>query len=213
MELLDQRFAEALAFPAPYVVDRLVANKVAAPALAEALFAEVKKYLVLCAATPETPFGMYSTMVDEAWHTFILFTDEYFDYGVRYFGQYLHHTGDHRAAATGDTASFDEFCWRYRQLFGDPPPEVWYDDSGISASSRVILGTALTPVADGRTVHLKDRAGSTILSVNELACDAVHFITQTPAFYVRELPGGLSSDEQVGLVRPLVRLGVLQLAP
>ena len=75
---LDGRLEHALAFTAPCVIDRLVADRVTdTPAEAEQLFTEAKRYLVLCAATPEMSFGMHSAMVDAAWHTFILFTAEY----------------------------------------------------------------------------------------------------------------------------------------
>ncbi|MGE2719574.1 hypothetical protein [Mycolicibacterium celeriflavum] len=62
---LEGRLEEALAFDAPYVIDRLVRDRVAVtPMVAEQLFTEAKKYLVLCAATPDKSFGMFLAMVD-----------------------------------------------------------------------------------------------------------------------------------------------------
>jgi hypothetical protein len=124
---------EALAFNAPYVIDRLVKNRVIDnPALAEQLFTEAKKYLVLCAATPDTLFGMPSVMVDEAWHTFVHFTTEYTEYGHRYFGQYVHHApaGENGSPeGTGgrpqEAASFNDFRQRYEVLYGHPLPDGW----------------------------------------------------------------------------------------
>lgn len=52
-----------------------------------------------------------------------------------------------------------------------------------------------------------------MLSVNELACDAQYFIAESWESHVRELPGGLTADEKVGVITPLIRLGVLRLAP
>jgi hypothetical protein len=223
--VLEGRLAEALAFNAPFVIDRLVKDRVAdTPAFAEELFTEVKKYLVLCEATPDMTFGMCSSMVDEAWHAFILFTTEYTEYGDRYFGNYVHHSPadnyqtvdrTENAGRSPKEASFTEFRQRYEELYGHPLPAVWYDESSVTPSRRVINDKAetLTVTVDDHTAHLSDEHGNTVLSVNELASEALDFIARTPDFYVRELPGDLTGDEKAGVIAPLVRLGVLRLAP
>ena len=214
-----------MAFNAPFVIDRLVKDRVAAtPAIAEELFTEAKRYLVLCEANPDMTFGMCSAMVDEAWHAFILFTTEYTEYSRRYFGNYVHHSpADYYQtvelpAAGGRSqkeASFNEFRQRYEELYGQPLPAVWYDDSSVAPSRRVINDKAgtLTAIVDEHTIHLMDEHGNTVLSVNELAREAVDFIAQARDFYVRELPGDLTGEEKAGVIAPLVRLGVLRLAP
>jgi hypothetical protein len=58
-----------------------------------------------------------------------------------------------------------------------------------------------------------DDNGNTVLSVDQLARETINFIVGTPDFYVRELPGGLTDEEKVGVIQPLVRPGVLRLAP
>jgi hypothetical protein len=223
--VLEGRLEEALAFNAPFVIDRLVKDRVAdTPAFAEELFTEAKKYLVLCEATPDMTFGMCSAIVDEAWHAFILFTTEYSEYGRRYFGNYVHHSpADYyqtvdrteNASRSLKEASFNEFRQRYEELYGHPLPAVWYDDSSVAPSRRVINDKAgtLTVTVDDHTAHLSDDSGNTVLSVNELASEALDFIARTPDFYVRELPGGLTGEEKAGVIAPLVRLGVLRLAP
>jgi len=216
---LDGRLAEALAFTAPDVIDRLVKDRVAdTPADAEQLFMEAKRYLVLCDATPEMSFGMHSAMVDAAWHTFILFTAEYTEFGRHFFGDYLHHSPvvDHDAEAVlRKVGSFIDFQQRYEELFGQPLPALWYDDTSVVPSRRVINDGAGILVADSdyHTVRLIDGTGAAVLYVDALARDAVDFISQTRDFYVRELPGGLTDDEKVGLVQALVRSGVLRVAP
>jgi hypothetical protein len=218
---LDSRLGEALTFDAPYVIDRLVKDRVAATtASAEQLFTEAKKYLVLCAASPDKSYGMFSAMVDEAWHAFVLFTTEYTAYGHRYFGDYVHHAPatDHGEPETAggppqEAASFSDFRQRYEELYGQPLPNVWYDGHNVASTSRVVNEKSLTVLADGATVHLVDDSGDVALSVNELARDAVDFIAQTDSFYVRELPGDLTAEEKAGVIEPLVRLGVLRLAP
>jgi hypothetical protein len=43
--------------------------------------------------------------------------------------------------------------------------------------------------------------------------DGLAFIADTGAFYVRELPGGLTDAEKVRLVETLLTVGTLRLAP
>ncbi|OBF96218.1 hypothetical protein A5790_05910 [Mycobacterium sp. 852002-51152_SCH6134967] len=222
---LEGRLQEALAFEAPYVIDRLVRDRVVATrASAEQLFNEAKKYLVLSAATPDKSFDMSSAMVDEAWHAFVLFTAEYTDFSQRYFGSYVHHApagergGPETTILDGgsqEMASFDDFCRRYEVLFGQPLPRIWYDSDNVTPSTRVIndMAQTLTIAAEDHTVHVVDGTGNTVLSVDEMAIEAVEFIVNMHAFYVRELPGDLTAAEKVGLIQPLIRLGVLRLAP
>lgn len=216
---LNSRLDEALAFAAPYVTDRLVRDRVTDdPAEAEQLFTEAKRYLVLCAATPWMSFGMHSAMVDAAWHTFILFTAEYTEYGQRHFGEYLHHApacDDDRRSLSLKAASFNDFQQRYEELFGQPLPAVWYDDTSVVPSRRVINDGAGILVADSdyHTARLIDESGVAVLYVDALARDAVDFIARNCDFYVCELPGDLTDEEKVGLVAALVRSGVLRLVP
>ncbi|WP_231967289.1 hypothetical protein [Mycobacterium sp. E136] len=150
-------------------------------------------------------------MVDEAWHAFVLFTIEYTEFGHRYFGDYIQYAlagerGSIETAGAGggprEAASFDEFRRRYEELFDHPLPAVWYDAESVAPSSRVINDKAgqLTVVVDDHTLHLIDDTGDTVLSVNEFATAAVDFSVHTHDFYVRELPGGFTAEEKVGLI-------------
>ncbi len=69
--------------------------------LAEDLFDQTKKWLWLCAKVredykdkdvrPEIFIDTSMLMIDEMWHTFILFTFDYTKFCEKYFGCYLHH--------------------------------------------------------------------------------------------------------------------------
>jgi hypothetical protein len=163
---------------------------------------------------------MYSAMVDAAWHNFILFTAEYTDYGQRFFGTYLHHApagspDEAKQLAESKVASFNAFRIRYEELFGEPLPDVWYDETSVVPSRRVVNDTAerWTVTVDDDIVELVDDAGDPVLSVNALALPALNFIATTKDFCVRELPGDLTDDEKAALIRPLVRSGVLRVVP
>lgn len=218
---LEHRLIEALEFEAPYVIERLVKDRICdSPDAAEHLFRETKRYLVLCEATPGASYGMYSAMVDAAWHNFILFTAEYTDYGHRYFDSYLHHapagsSDEARQLAESKVASFNDFRLRYEELFGEPLPDVWYDETSVVPSRRLVNDTAeqWTVTVDDDTVALIDSTGDAVLSVNALALPALNFIASTRDFCVRELPGDLTDDEKAALVMPLVRSAVLRVVP
>ncbi|POX90530.1 hypothetical protein C3477_03105 [Mycobacterium kansasii] len=239
-EVLDAHLREALAFEAPYVLDRLLSDRVVETrAQAEELFTEVKKYLVLCELSHDMVIGMYSEMVDAAWHAFILFTDQYADYGRRFFGRYPSHTptihsdpGHNGKRATevkdrppaipvngrgpGRKSTFTDFRERYEALFGQPLPDVWHDIGFITVNRRMLVDDRagrLTLARSDGYVALCRTDSTAVLSVNDMAGAALQFIVAAGAFYVRELPGGLTDDEKIGLAQALVRSGVLKVAP
>lgn len=237
--VLDAHLREALAFEAPNVLDRLLSDRVVETrAQAEKLFTEVKKYLVLCELSHDRVIGMYSEMVDAAWHTFILFTDQYADYGRRFFGRYLSHAPTHygpghhgkRRTAVKNRppaipvngrgprwkSTFTDFRERYEALFGQPLPDVWHDVCFITVNRRMLVDDRrgrLTLARSDGYVALCRTDGTAVLSVNDMACAALQFIIAAGAFYVRELPGGLTDDEKIGLAQALVRSGALKVAP
>ncbi|MEW9836509.1 glycine-rich domain-containing protein [Mesorhizobium marinum] len=209
----------ALGFEAPYLVERLVKHQLAASVdEADALFDEVKKYLVLAATDKSRVWDMYSLRVDEVWHQFILYTAQYSRFCQSYFGHYVHHAPNNAprsgAGSAVPVASFAEFCDRYRQLFGQSLPDVWYDERSLAPDRRLrnALAGKLTIRRQGETLDLVADTGDILLTINDIAGDALAFIARSPAFYVRELPGGLDDEEKVGLAAALVESGVLRVA-
>lgn len=61
---------------------------------AEDLFLETKRWMWLCANRPtdlEMVIQDPLLMLDNMWHTFILFTKDYHEFCDRFFGRYIHH--------------------------------------------------------------------------------------------------------------------------
>lgn len=212
----------ALDFEAPYVLERLLKDRVVdTPAQAAELFMEIKRYLLLTAATPEATLGMHSARVDEAWHAFLLYTREYADFCTRFFGRYIGHAPTNAPrSSTGPhpdrpQLTFDGFRSRYQEFFGQPLPDVWYDELSVAPARRVIndaAGTLSAVMADDMA-HLYDDAPEPLLSANAIVFAALDFVARTGAFYVRELPGELADDEKVALIQALVSIGTLRVAP
>lgn len=211
----------ALDHQAPFLVERLVKERVAeTEEEAEELFAEAKKYLVLTQADRSRAWTMHSTRVDDAWHHFILFTGPYTQFCRTYFGRYAHHSPSNdpgpedQAEEELPVATFAEFRERYEELFGTPLPDVWYDHRGVTPRRRVVNERAglLTTRRDGSQVELLSPSGDLVMAANMIACAALEFVARTGAFYVRELPGGLTGEEQVALVGALVERKILKVS-
>ncbi|MFI7419799.1 glycine-rich domain-containing protein [Nonomuraea sp. NPDC049684] len=214
----------ALDHQAPYLLERLVKERVAATEEeAGELFAEAKKYLVLTQVDRSRIWMMHSTRVDDAWHQFILFTGLYTEFCHTYFGRYVHHSPsndpgvrDEPAPETPETppATFAEFRDRYEELFGGPLPDVWYDHRTVTLSRRVVNERAglLTTRRDGNQVELLSPSGEPLVAANMIAAPALEFAARTGAFYVRELPGGLTGEERVALAEVLVEQRILKVS-
>jgi hypothetical protein len=213
------RVFEALDYEAPFLIEKLLKNCVVdTEDEGEALFREVRRYLVLCDLDQDRVWNMYSLRVDEAWHQFILFTRQYIDFCQRFFGRYVPHNPSNapkpESARPVETTSFEQFRVRYHELFGEPLPDVWYDERSITLNRRLFSTWAgpLTVRAGGDMVELLNSDGVSLFAVNDLARQALEFIAGTGAFYVRELPGGLHDEEKVALAAALVECKVLRAA-
>lgn len=211
---------DVLAYEAPFLVTKLVEDRIADDEdEAHLLFREVKRFLVLVRSSDDVPWDMYSRRVDEAWHQFLLFTREYIQFCMHCFGSYVQHRpgGAPSTASEGSAgeSSFSGFRARYEAFFGERLPDVWYDERAVTPRRRVINDSAgrLGVREDVAMASLMSPTGEVLLTANALASAALRFIARTDAFYVRELPGGLSDEEQVLLVATLVEMQVLRVAP
>ena len=134
---------DALAYRAPFLIEKLLKDHVVDTAEeAEALFTEVKRYLVLNQVDRSRIWKMYSLRVDEVWHQFVLFTAEYVDFCKVQFGRYVHHSPsnapDRGQADRAPEATFAEFGERYRELFGVDLPELWDDATSVTPHRRIL---------------------------------------------------------------------------
>lgn len=221
----EHEIRSALTYEAPFLIEKLRKKHIVETTEeAEALFLEVKRYLV--AAHLVTPGGaecsMYSQLVDEAWHQFVLFTREYTSFCLRYFGRYIHHNPSNAPKHVHEDedelpqpmmtlAQFEE---HYRTLFGVTLPDVWYDERNVRLYRRLSRGWATMTVAraeDGM-VAILNGTGEVLLSVNEMALPALEFLVRNPTFFARELPGDLTDDEKLGLISTLVEHSLLRVA-
>lgn len=94
-------------------------------ATAIAIKKEAVRYLALCAIYPNQEIGMYSKIIDEFWHTLMLFSIEYFEF-CKMLGQpYIHHVPN--CSKTNDlNCGFSNFAELYKNTFHEDPAPIWY---------------------------------------------------------------------------------------
>lgn len=96
------QLAELLEYRNKNVLDRYCKDYSTTKELAEERFVEMLKYLWLSVKNdieyekdPDSRAYVYMhpemVDIDNVWHTFLLFTRDYTDFCVKYFGEYLHH--------------------------------------------------------------------------------------------------------------------------
>jgi hypothetical protein len=207
---------KVLAYEAPFLIEKLLKEKIVATAPeGEALFAELKKFLVLVHLDRSRIWDMYSLRIDEVWHQFILFTRQYMNFCQQYFDRYVPHSPSNapeELLQPDQVTSFTDFQCRYTELFGESLPDVWYDERSIMLDRRVLNDYAEQLVLRNEgngMVSLLLSSDEMLLSVSEFARNALVFIAQTGAFYVREVPD-LKAEEKIGLVATLVEYNILR---
>lgn len=217
-----ERFSECLEYQAPWLVERLCQHGVATTEEeANALFVELKRYLLLAHGQGERVVPMFSLRIDEVWHQFILFTADYSAFCERHFGHYLHHVPEQSTwlaqvppnRAPGLPAlTFEQFERVYAKSFG-MLSELWSDAAAVTSSSRVTHAVEGLFCRESRErVELVRALDEQVVCRTGLrAANALSFIARKALFLVRELPDLNGEDEQLKLVRPLVQYGALRL--
>jgi len=120
-----------LAYPVPNDVIEKYADKYAlTEVVAHEHERELKRYLAMCLAQPDAEYGMFGP-IDEFWHTWVLFTREWWEFSQSVAGHYIHHRPTTRKekelVLSGVIPSgYARFLADYAAFFGEEPPaELW----------------------------------------------------------------------------------------
>ncbi|HEY6803830.1 MAG TPA: hypothetical protein VI306_09650 [Pyrinomonadaceae bacterium] len=88
---------------------------------------ELKRYLGLCAMKPGVVYGMKGP-IDQLWHEFVLFTEQYEMFCNSVSGRFLHHR-PHVPGLMDDKESannYQRFLADYEATYGESaPPDLW----------------------------------------------------------------------------------------
>jgi hypothetical protein len=133
------------------VVEKYIDKHGVTEAVAREHERELKRYLAMCLANPEAAYGMFGP-VDEFWHTWILFTREWWDFSQEVAGRYIHHRPTTRAekqrVRSGKAPSaYGRFLADYPSYFGEEAPaHLWPRQRkgvvGASCRSNCIISCA-----------------------------------------------------------------------
>jgi hypothetical protein len=151
---------QTLAYDYPWVAPKFRERYAVSEAEAEDIFTETKRWLWLVAhaiTTPGAPLPLTLIgleelgVVDEMWHTFMLFSEAYTEFCQRYFGWYIHHMpttlaeqervlAERQRDPEGfDRARLAEFREQARFVGETLGPEIvrkWYNEYGRKYTTR-----------------------------------------------------------------------------
>jgi hypothetical protein len=105
---------------------------------------EFKKFMAIVVINHDTDkrVEMVNELVDEVWHTFILFTNEYRKFCDALVGEYIHHEPNIDSLYGIDPLfpykkkqSTEFFYKEYERCFG-PLPEIWNESKSLTIKSR-----------------------------------------------------------------------------
>lgn len=99
---------------------------------------ELRRFLAMCAINDGPAYGMRG-QIDEAWHTFIMFTREYADFCQAVGGRFIHHQPNTDSEGRSNTpGSYQRFLDDYERVFCEPAPaDLWprpFTRSGVDAN-------------------------------------------------------------------------------
>ena len=207
---------ELFAYRAPFLEEKLVkARMFACGEDVSAYLQEVKKYLALNHLDDGDGYPMFSRVVDEVWHQFVLFTVEYARFSDRFFGYFVHHAPNNAPsppnALPPQARTYADFVTAYEAVFGPLSP-LWDDMARVGLGTRIIRHgkseRSLGLRDHGDRVELVSLLGDDtrgILRVDAWGDSTLRFILEHEVFFVRELPGQLHPDDKVQLALALLK--------
>jgi hypothetical protein len=124
-EQIRQIIKAAESHPMDRVVARYIRNECVDPDLAVIHARELKRFLALCAIY-RGPIGMRGP-VDELWHTFLMFTEDYQSFCDRIAGTFIHHVPhDDETTQEDRRTGALRFNSAYLACFGcEPDASIW----------------------------------------------------------------------------------------
>lgn len=123
-KIAEKKFSIIEAYDLSPVIERYAKDYHLDRVVAAEHFIELKRFLSICAASDE-PIGVAGP-VDDAWHTFLMFTQEYHAFGDQ-IGKFIHHVPDiddedQEASSTGYTTFLQIYELAFKEC---PPPSIW----------------------------------------------------------------------------------------
>lgn len=108
------------------VRDYLINRKKMEPTMVEKLIVEYRRFMILTVENPDTLIPIAGP-VDDVWHTHILFSKDYCEFGQAVAGGYIHHSPTVSDEEAGELkGSYHENTFHlYRMNFGEMDASLW----------------------------------------------------------------------------------------
>lgn len=127
MSTKAQTVDRARRFPLADVIKRYSVEQRLPLSIAQEHFRELKRYLALCALAPNARYPM-TIPIDDAWHTFLLYTERYAKFCAVVGGRFIHHHPKKpmKNDTTAERKAYLEFMRAYERTFGEPPSATYW---------------------------------------------------------------------------------------
>ncbi|MDB5259275.1 MAG: hypothetical protein JWO73_483 [Candidatus Taylorbacteria bacterium] len=109
---------EVMAYRFPPLVERLQEELKLSKREANRLFKDMLMFLYICGTNTGKHGYSPSPMIDEAWHTFIIFTREYAKFCNEHFGYFIHHNPFTKENRAVEAAKVTPIAPVARRIFG-----------------------------------------------------------------------------------------------
>lgn len=122
---IDKTISQIMSYPMDNVLKRYMKDNSISAERAAIHERELKRFLAICVVYKE-PIGMRGE-VDELWHNFIMFTDDYASFCDEVAGHFIHHVPDDEETTKEESLTSSlRFDMAYENLFNAAPSrEVW----------------------------------------------------------------------------------------
>ena len=122
----EQAFAIISSMDLSKIHNRMVSKGECDPAVSEAVMVEYRKFISISAAYASQDHRIaISSKVDPAWHTHILFTQEYKKMCEAIGVEFFHHLPAEKESLSDLEADYANTLSAYNKHFGKPPEEFW----------------------------------------------------------------------------------------
>lgn len=126
-----------------FVVESVERKDTVPAHLIDVAVTEFRKYVALAALGYDN-LGMHSSEVDEIWHSFILFTNEYMAFCRNACGKMIHHRPNTTRRPELPDESVDVFVEAYTRFFG-PLHSIWFSDKKQKGRRVATIVDSLSP--------------------------------------------------------------------
>lgn len=126
-QLAHERFENGSKADLENVIKRYAKDETLDVQVAKEHFVELRKFLAVCSAAPDGLTMGMAGPVDEAWHTFIMFTVDYQKFCKLMGGSFIHHIPDVDAdTSERSSKGYVSFLEIYELAFGGVAPKhIW----------------------------------------------------------------------------------------